>query len=783
MSLIELLPLVPALPLAGVLLLLAGGRRLPGKAAAWLASGLVGAAFLLSLGIAIEYRGLAAAGSGSEHATPEASAEAPGAAEHAAEAPVIVQTLWRWMDVGADLVEISAARQELPMLEAVPEGAVGPAWFDLRLLDAVEDPAARAGLEAGLSRMWLPEAVVGEMPMQALPAGMLVTLDNVPPAAGRDAATLIVDAPRRERRFTVDLALQLDALSIVMLLVVTGVGFLIHVYSIGYMAHDADIRRYFTYLNLFVFSMLTLVLGAGFLVMFVGWELVGACSYLLIGFWYQDPANASAGRKAFIVNRIGDLAFLIGMMLIWTTFGSLAYGEVLPAAAGQAGTWVALAIPALLLVGATGKSAQIPLFVWLPDAMAGPTPVSALIHAATMVTAGVYMIARSHSLFEAAPQVMAVVATVGALTALVAALIAAVQVDIKRVLAYSTISQLGYMFLAVGAGAYVAGIFHLMTHAFFKALLFLGAGSVMHAMEHGFAHAHAHPETLDGIPPEQDMRHMGGLLGRIPATGWTFVIGGLALAGFPGLAGFWSKDEILFETIARDLAAGRVGLWTLLYGIGSLTALLTAFYTGRQLLMVLAGQPRSAGAEQAADSPWLMTLPLGVLALLSLVGGLVNAQALGIHALADFLAPVLGGHEAEFSALPFIGLAIGIALAGLGLAWWVYGPKRELLAEDGAFVDPIATRLPRYHKAAWNRFYVDELYAWLVVRPFRRSADFLWHVVDEGMVDSTVNGAGRLMAALGGWLRGWQTGYVRSYALSVLAGAVIIALWLFRAAW
>ncbi len=767
MSLIDLLPLVPALPLAGVLLLLAGGRRWPDRAAAWLATGLVGLAFLLSLGIALEYRGLSAADATGDHAVEEAAGS-----EH--EAPTIVQTLWRWMDVGDDLVWVTAATRNLPMLEEVPEGGALGAWSPRELIEEAGVP---------LDRMWRPEAVVGQLPMAEIAAGEAVTLDNVPPAAGLDAADVVVESVPQSHGFTIDVALQLDPLSILMMLVVTGVGFLIHLYSVGYMGHDAGIRRYFTYLNLFVFSMLTLVLGASFLVMFVGWELVGACSYLLIGFWYKDPANASAGRKAFIVNRVGDFAFLIGLMLIWTTYGSLAYGDVLPQAAGMAGSWVALAIPALLLVGATGKSAQIPLFVWLPDAMAGPTPVSALIHAATMVTAGVYMIARSHALFDAAPQVMAAVAVVGALTALMAALIATVQVDIKRVLAYSTISQLGYMFLAVGAGAYVAGVFHLMTHAFFKALLFLGAGSVMHAMEHGFEHAEAHPEALDDIPPEQDMRYMGGLLGRIPATGWTFVIGGLALAGFPGLAGFWSKDEILFETIARDLAHGQIGLWTALYAIGTLTAFLTAFYTGRQLLLVLAGRPRSAGAEQASDSPWTMTLPLAVLALLSLVGGLVNAQVLGIHALSDFLAPVLGAHHAEISPLPFIGIAIVIALAGLGLAWMFYGPARELAGEDGAFREPIAARLPRFHRLAWNKLYVDELYDRLFVRPFRATADFLWQVVDVGMVDSLVGGIGRLAVTTGQWARGWQRGYVRGYALSILAGALILTLWLFRSVW
>jgi NADH-quinone oxidoreductase subunit L len=556
-----------------------------------------------------------------------------------------------------------------------------------------------------------------------------------------------------------------------MLLVITGVGFLIHLYSTGYMSHDPDQRRYFTYLNLFVFSMLTLVLGGSFLTLFVGWELVGACSYLLIGFWHKDEANAAAGRKAFVVNRIGDFAFLIGMMLVWTTFGTLSFTEVLPRAAEATGM-VALAIPLLLLIGATGKSAQVPLYVWLPDAMAGPTPVSALIHAATMVTAGVYMIARVHPIFENAPSVMAVVAVVGAATALIAALIALVQVDIKRVLAYSTVSQLGYMFLALGAGAFSAAVFHLMTHAFFKGLLFLGAGSVMHAMEHGFEHAGAHPEALDGIPPEQDMRHMGGLLKRAPVTGWTFLIGGLALAGLFPLAGFWSKDEILLETLAHGGA-----FWTSLYVVGLLTAFLTAFYTGRQLWMVLFGAPRSAGAEQAAESPLNMTIPLIVLAILSIVGGLPVLAALGAP-LPAALEPVLGAHHLEGgpSKLVVALVASATALAGLALAWARYGRQAPDTEVMGGAATGAAT------KALWGKLYVDEAYHTLFVAPFKSLAGILWRIVDDQLVDGAVNGVGRSLVGLGQRSRRWQSGLVRSYGLSILLGAALVAAWLLVAA-
>jgi len=792
MDLREFLWLVPALPLAGFLALvlawpwadglarrLRGGRGLPPIWAGWLATALVGAAFALSLGIGLQFL-RAESGDDASAASAEAGGHAAGtgatpAGSAAAPAP-FVQRLWTWMDVGRDQVEVTAARVELPAVKEIPEGAVGSAWVDLETARQLNPKALRI-LRQSRDRMLRPEAAAGMRPLGAtIDAGGLVTVDNVRPDEGQAAADITVAQPRTRHRFVVDMALQLDGLSLLMLLVITGVGFLIHLYSIGYMGHDDGIRRYFSYLNLFVFSMLMLVLGANFLVLFVGWELVGACSYLLIGFWHEDPANAAAGRKAFVVNRVGDFAFIIALMLIWSVFGSLDFARVF----GQAesllplGGALAVAIPVLLLVGATGKSAQVPLYVWLPDAMAGPTPVSALIHAATMVTAGVYMSARAHALFDRAPVVLTAMAVVGALTALIAALIATVQADIKRVLAYSTISQLGFMFMGVGAGTAVAGVFHLMTHAFFKALLFLGAGSLMHAMEHGFEHAHAHPQPTDGIPAPQDMRLMGGLLKRAPITGWTFLVGGLALAGFPGLAGFWSKDEIVHALHHRSAAEP---LFLLLWLMALLTAFLTAYYTGRQLCLALFGPPRSAGAAEAAESPWVMTLPLVLLALLSVVGWLPGNPLAAHSLLARHVLPVVGGEHGVIDAEGAL-TATAVALAGLALAWAAFGPGRRLVD-----VDRLAGRFAFARRLAWNRFYVDELYDRLFVSPFKRLADFFWRVVDVGMVDGLVNWLGRLTVGAGQLLRGWQSGQLRGYALSMLLGALVLAWYLFSQVW
>jgi len=771
MSIETLLPWVPALPLIGFVTLVFFGRRLGGRWSGIVATVAMGIAFAVSLVIASDHRS----------------------------ASVERTTLWTWMTV-APQYDLTVVTRPVRAGEPVPADAV----TTIRL------PQARIThdleLFATSHRMFTPEQAIGRIArVDLLPIGpdaplngdrLLADTTLMPDPARTDTAAGL---PERPLGYVVDVALQLDALSLLMILIVTGVGFLIHLYSIGYMAHDTDRPRYFAYLNLFAFSMLTLVLGANFLVLFVGWELVGACSYLLIGFWHKDPANASAGRKAFIVNRIGDVAFLIAMMLIFTTFGSLAFADVLPQAADPLvlGGGVATLIAALLLVGATGKSAQIPLYVWLPDAMAGPTPVSALIHAATMVTAGIYMMARAHVIFDHAPSVLVAVAVVGAVTAFGAALIALVQSDIKRVLAYSTVSQLGYMFLGVGAGAYASGVFHLMTHAFFKALLFLGAGSLMHAMEHGFHHGKGSghgaassgedhddaafppgpPPALDGIPPEQDLRHMGGLLRKAPVTGWTFVVGGLALAGVFPLAGFWSKDEILHHVIGRAGEGGAI--WLVLFALGLVTAALTAFYTGRLLLLALFGRPRSSGAAHAADSPRTMTVPLVVLAALSIVGGLPWLSG----PLAEALDPVLrvAGHaagaahevEAGPSALTLALVATAVALGGLALAWAMYRPGTPL-------VDParLATAMGGAYRTLRGKFYVDELYAWGLVRPFTRIADFLWHRVDDGVVDAAVNAVGRGAVALGQGSRRWQTGYVRTYGLGIVIGAAALAAWL-----
>ncbi|MFQ5855498.1 MAG: NADH-quinone oxidoreductase subunit L [Anaerolineae bacterium] len=578
--------------------------------------------------------------------------------------------------------------------------------------------------------------------------------------------------------FVVDASLLVDPLSTLMILVVSGVGFVIHVYSIGYMEHDESVPRYFAYLNLFVFSMLTLVLASNFLLLYVGWELVGLCSYLLIGFWYARPSAANAGKKAFIVNRIGDFGFALGVMFIFTVFGTLDYAQVFERAPeALAGLTVsplgitisaATAITLLLFLGATGKSAQLPLYVWLPDAMEGPTPVSALIHAATMVTAGVYMVARTHVLFELAPFTQSLVAWVGGLTALFAASIAVTHFDIKRVLAYSTISQLGYMFMGVGVAAYAAGIFHLFTHAFFKALLFLGAGSVMHAMEHGFHETGADPEARDGIPPAQDMRNMGGLYPKIRTTALTFIAGALALSGFPLTSGFFSKDEILAEALGR----GYVLLWM----VGLFTALLTAFYTFRQVFLVFSGEPRSAGAKGAQESLPVMTGPLIVLAVLALLAGLIFGLPMERGWVDSFLAPVFETAAATTEAgggpsvLLLAVISSIVVLIGIGLAYLTYVIK-VINAEEAA------EQLETLYLLSVNKFYVEDLYNRIIVTPFVRLSGWLWYTFDDGVIDAAVNGVGRLVHWAGAGLRRVQTGYVRNYALSFLLGVVIIMAW------
>jgi NADH-quinone oxidoreductase subunit L len=561
--------------------------------------------------------------------------------------------------------------------------------------------------------------------------------------------------------FRVDFALYLDPLSGVMMLVVTGVGLLIHIYSIGYMAHEGGYYRFFSYLNLFTFFMLMLVLANNYLLMFVGWEGVGLCSYLLIGFYFLKKSAADAGKKAFIVNRVGDFGFTLGIITLFWLLGSLDFERVFAGVAAMpaetAGAGIITTICLLLLLGAIGKSAQIPLYVWLPDAMEGPTPVSALIHAATMVTAGVYMVARSHLLFERAPLALCAVAVVGAVTALYSATIGMLQTDIKRVLAYSTISQLGYMFLGCGVTAFSAGIFHLVTHAFFKALLFLAAGSVMHAMS-----------------GELDMRQMGGLKRLAPYTYWTFLFGSLAISGIFPFAGFFSKDEILWRTTAYAGPAGNWFLWL----IGTVTAGLTAFYVFRAFFLTFHGEPRSHAAEHAHESPAVMTVPLMILAGLSLVGGWIGwPRALGgANRFETFLAPVFQAGTAE-AAVPahaaadptellFSVLAVGIGLAGIGLAYLLYVRRPQLSAR-------LAESAAALHRLVYNKYYVDEAYNATIVRPIvAGSTELLWKAVDVGVIDGAVNGLADTAQGLGGSLRRLQSGNIRSYAGWVLIGAV-----------
>ena len=573
----------------------------------------------------------------------------------------------------------------------------------------------------------------------------------------------------------VDAALQLDQLSAVMLLVVTGVGSLIHVFSVGYMREDPGYARYFAYLNLFVFFMLVLVLGASFPVMFVGWEGVGLCSYLLIGFWFTEKANADAGKKAFIVNRIGDFGFLVAMLILFQHFGSLDFTDVFTRSSTTlvAGGGVVTAITLFLFLGCTGKSAQIPLYTWLPDAMAGPTPVSALIHAATMVTAGVYLVARCHVLFSLAPLSQSVVAGVGALTALFAATIALKQWDIKKVLAYSTVSQLGYMFVGVGTGAYAAGIFHLATHAFFKALLFLGSGSVIHAMHHAYHATHAHDDA-------QDMRNMGGLRAYLP---WTFVlmwIATLAIAGVPPFAGFFSKDEILGAAFARGAAQP---IWYLYWAMGLAAALLTAFYMTRMMLYTFHGPNRTGETERTHlhEAPRSMTGPLVVLGVLSAVGGFLNVPAFmgGSARLEHWLAPALETPPALAAPTTaaaagagewiLVALAVAIALVGMVAAWRLLDPATLVPAR----LAPAETGLG---KILWKKWYVDELYDACVVRPLVwLSRRVLWQGIDQGVIDGAgVNGAARTARTLG-WLGSrLQSGEVGFYVLWFVVGVLAV---------
>ncbi len=564
-------------------------------------------------------------------------------------------------------------------------------------------------------------------------------------------------------KFTAGFDLQMDQLTVVMLLVVTGVGFLIHIYSTGYMAHESGYYRFFSYLNLFMFFMLILVLAANYVLLFVGWEGVGLCSYLLIGFYFLRKSASDAGKKAFIVNRIGDFGFMLGMFLLFRTFGTLDFKGVFDAASGPSwgheawGQFGTMTIACLLLfMGATGKSAQLPLYVWLPDAMEGPTPVSALIHAATMVTAGVYVVARSHVLFVHSETAMVVVAVVGCATAFFAATIGLVQTDIKKVLAYSTVSQLGYMFLACGVGAFSAGIFHLMTHAFFKALLFLAAGSVIHAMG-----------------GEQDMRKMGGLSTKIKYTYWTMLIATLAIAGIPPLAGFFSKDAILLS--AFQIEGGHP-----LYAIGLLTALFTSFYMFRLIFLTFFGKPRyDEHHVHVHESPWSMLGPLVVLAVLSIIGGWLAAPELwgGTDYFASFLAPVFGspqGAEAVNEAaahqleIILVIVAVASALLGLAVAFWLY------IRQPGK-PEQLAKSMKPVYNTLLNKYYVDELYAAVIIKPLMWiSTNVLWKGIDVAGIDGTVNGIATGATSIGDTVRHTQSGNTRSYAVWVVIGALLV---------
>jgi len=592
--------------------------------------------------------------------------------------------------------------------------------------------------------------------------------------------------PEEARRLVVDLgpwmhagslqldwSLLLDPLSVIYALFVSGVAALIHLYSIGYMGREPSFARYFAYLNLFSFSMLMLVLGGNYLVMFLGWEGVGLCSYLLIGFWFGDMEKASAGKKAFVVNRIGDFGFLLALFLLFSQLGTLDFGQLaLKSGELSPGHWLPTAAALLLFLGATGKSAQIPLYVWLPDAMAGPTPVSALIHAATMVTAGLYMIARSHFLYTLAPAALLTVAVVGAATALFAATIGLAQHDIKKVLAYSTVSQLGYMFLAMGVGAYSAGLFHVVTHAFFKALLFLGAGAVIHALHHVYHEVHEHRRD------PQDMRNMGGLKSRLPVTYWTFLVATLAIAGFPPFAGFFSKDEILWQAFAT----GHWPLWLM----GLAAAGLTSFYMFRLLFLTFHGAYRGGEAEAARlrENPLVMTLPLVALAVLSAIAGFwglphfLDLAHLG-NWFDEWLAPVfLAGSDLalrhEMAGHGDVALEWALALASVAVALLgLLQARRWYLLKPG-LAERAAARHPRLHDRLVHKWYVDELYEAVVVKPVAALCEFCSRWVDGVVIEGAVNGLAALSESAGRLLRRLQTGRIPQYLAAMAVGLALL---------
>ncbi|MFC5282430.1 NADH-quinone oxidoreductase subunit L [Pedobacter alpinus] len=614
-------------------------------------------------------------------------------------------------------------------------------------------------LICGLGRNVFPKAVIGTIASLAVVASFAVSLGIFFEFDATEPVVITLFDWITVGKISIPFAFQIDQLSILMLLIITGIGSLIHIYSTGYMSHDAGFGKFFAYLNLFVFFMLLLVLGSNYVIMFIGWEGVGLCSYLLIGFWYTNGAYADAAKKAFIMNRIGDLGFLIGVFIIISTFGSVSFTEIFPQAQGMiSGDATLTLITILLFVGAAGKSAQLPLFTWLPDAMAGPTPVSALIHAATMVTAGIYMIARSNILFSLSPITMSIIAVVGLATAIIAAIIALTQTDIKKVLAYSTVSQLGYMFLGLGVGAYTGAFFHVLTHAFFKALLFLGAGSVIHAMSN-----------------EQDMRNMGGLKKKLPITFFTMLMGTIAISGLPPFAGFFSKDEILAHVFEHN---------KILWAIGLFGALLTAFYMFRMMFLTFWGSFRGTEEQKhhLHESPISMTFPLIVLAILSVVGGFIGVpEALhGGHWLAHYLAPVFEGSTSRLGELSLSHsteyILMGISVGGVVVAI-IYAYIKYV---RGAHV-PVSDSEPRsaLAKISYNKFYFDEFYSAIIQKPLDALSGFFFKVIDKSGIDGLVNGLGKGSIEASKGLRLLQTGNVGFYIFAMVICIVAVLLYSF----
>lgn len=614
-------------------------------------------------------------------------------------------------------------------------------------------------LICGLGRDILPKAVIGTIASLAVIASFVISLglffqfDSATPVIIHLFDWIKVGG------IDIPFSFQIDQLSILMLLIITGIGSLIHIYSTGYMSHDAGFGKFFSYLNLFIFFMLLLVLGSNYVIMFIGWEGVGLCSYLLIGFWFTNGAYADAAKKAFIMNRIGDLGFLIGVFVIISTFGSTSFSEIFPKAQSMiSGDATLTLITILLFIGATGKSAQLPLFTWLPDAMAGPTPVSALIHAATMVTAGIYMIARSNILFTLSPVTMSIIAVIGLATAIIAAIIAITQTDIKKVLAYSTVSQLGYMFLGLGVGAYTGAFFHVLTHAFFKALLFLGAGSVIHAMSN-----------------EQDMRKMGGLKKKLPITFITMLMGTLAISGLPPFSGFFSKDEILAHVYEHN---------KILWMIGVLGAMLTAFYMFRMMFLTFWGNFRGSENQKSHlhESPISMTIPLIVLAILSVVGGFIGVPEVlgGSHWLAGYLAPVFEGSGTRMSELSLnhsteyvlMAVSVGGVVIAIIYAYIKYIKNNHVPVMDSEPRSALA-------KISYNKFYFDEFYTAIVQKPLDVLSGFFYKIIEKSGIDGLVNGLGKGSIEASNGLRLLQTGNVGFYIFAMVIGVVVILIYSF----